>query len=585
MGHPREQQEGRRGGSGDRHYASGDKRRKNSRDRSKDDRSGRRSGSSRSSSSNNFEIRVGRKYRLGKKVGSGSFGDIYLGKHIETGKEVAIKLEPSSTRHPQLKYESRLYNLLVGAEGIPEVKWYGQEGDYNVMVMDLLGPSLEDLFCYCNRLFSVKTVCLLGIQLVSRLEFLHEKNYLHRDIKPDNFLVGLRSGGSSVGSSRSRTAGPGGSAATVYMIDFGLAKRYRDSRHNHISYRDRKSLTGTARYASINTHLGLEQSRRDDLESTGYVLMYFLRGSLPWQGLRAPNKKIKYQKICAKKMGTPVHTLCSKFPVEFSMYLSYCRSLRFDEKPNYAYLRSLFQRVAAKEKFDFDYVFDWTERKKQQRLEKEKKMLRSSNQAKAGAETVEAAKDGDTTLKADPEKRSKDDVDAEGQQAKGGGDPNGKGTETGEGEAEAALQTKKKNVDESLVESPPVAQGNKMVAFQVPTISKAEVPTRQNAYEQKQSSMKTEETNVDAGVNGAEGKQAETAGVEERPEHENQNAGKDEELELGRPPLLPRKLSISRHDEAIEAAAKMAAGGKEPQRKGQVLSSAGAAGAPSQGSL
>ena len=120
-------------------------------------------------SSGNFEIRVGRKYRLGKKVGSGSFGDIYLGKHVETGREVAIKLEPSSTRHPQLKYESRLYNLLVGAVGIPEVKWYGQEGDYNVMVMDLLGPSLEDLFCYCNRTFSVKTVCLLGIQLVSRL--------------------------------------------------------------------------------------------------------------------------------------------------------------------------------------------------------------------------------------------------------------------------------------------------------------------------------------------------------------------------------------------------------------------------------
>ena len=324
------------------------------------------------SSKDQFEIRVGRKYRLGKKVGSGSFGDIYLGTHVENATEVAIKLEPSSTRHPQLKYESRLYNLLKGAVGIPDVKWYGVEGDYNVMVMDLLGPSLEDLFCYCGRNFSVKTVCLLGEQLVTRLEYLHNKNYLHRDIKPDNFLVGVGGGGSDMqrnsSSSTSKMkngpvagAGPGGPGATVYMIDFGLAKRYRDSRHTHIPYRDKKSLTGTARYASINTHLGLEQSRRDDLESTGYVLMYFLRGSLPWQGLRAPNKKVKYQKICAKKLGTPLEKLCSQYPEEFSMYLSYCRGLRFDETPNYDYLRRLFHRCAARNKFSLnDYMFDWT---------------------------------------------------------------------------------------------------------------------------------------------------------------------------------------------------------------------------------
>jgi len=260
-----------------------------------------------------FEIRVGRKYRLGKKVGSGSFGDIYLGTHIDNDDKVAIKLEPASTRHPQLKYESRLYNLLKGAVGIPDVKWYGVEGDYNVMVMDLLGPSLEDLFCFCGRNFSTKTVCAIGEQLVTRLEYLHNKNYLHRDIKPDNFLVGVggigseqqRGAGSSSSSkkltsintksttqndSKSTTLnnkkesksskptageGPGGPSATVYMIDFGLAKRYRDSRHTHIPYRDKKSLTGTARYASINTHLGLEQSRRDDLESTGKRILYF----------------------------------------------------------------------------------------------------------------------------------------------------------------------------------------------------------------------------------------------------------------------------------------------------------------------
>jgi casein kinase 1 len=354
-----------------------------------------------------FEIRVGRRYRLGKKVGSGSFGDIYLGTHVDNGNEVAIKLEPSSTRHPQLKYESRLYNLLKGAVGIPEVKWYGVEGDYNVMVMDLLGPSLEDLFCFCGRQFSVQTVSLLGHQLVTRLEYLHNKNYLHRDIKPDNFLAGLSdddsknlrndtpSSTSNVATTSSKTAsslssissasssnnklshsragaGPGGSAATVYMIDFGLAKRYRDSQHVHIPYRDKKSLTGTARYASINTHLGLEQSRRDDLESTGYVLMYFLRGSLPWQGLRAPNKKVKYQKICAKKLGTPIGELCGKYPEEFSMYLSYCRGLRFDETPDYSYLRRLFNRCAARKGFVLEnYQFDWViKANKSQRFKK-----------------------------------------------------------------------------------------------------------------------------------------------------------------------------------------------------------------------
>ncbi|KAG6782117.1 hypothetical protein POTOM_011505 [Populus tomentosa] len=297
-----------------------------------------------------MEPRVGNKFRLGRKIGSGSFGQIYLGTNIQTNEEVAIKLENVKTRHPQLLYESKLYKMLQGGTGIPNVKWSGVEGDYNILVMDLLGPSLEDLFNFCNRKLSLKTVLMLADHMINRVEFVHSKSFLHRDIKPDNFLMGL-----------------GRRANQVYAIDFGLAKKYRDtSTHQHIPYRENKNLTGTARYASMNTHLGIEQSRRDDLESLGYVLMYFLRGSLPWQGLKAGTKKQKYEKISEKKVSTSIEALCRGYPTEFASYFHYCRSLRFDDKPDYAYLKRLFRDLFIREGFQFDYVFDWTILKYQQ---------------------------------------------------------------------------------------------------------------------------------------------------------------------------------------------------------------------------
>uniref|UniRef100_A0A4W4FJD6 non-specific serine/threonine protein kinase n=1 Tax=Electrophorus electricus TaxID=8005 RepID=A0A4W4FJD6_ELEEL len=290
-----------------------------------------------------MDLRVGSKYRLGRKIGSGSFGDIYLGANIATGEEVAIKLECVKTKHPQLHIESKFYKMMQGGVGIPSIKWCGAEGDYNVMVMELLGPSLEDLFNFCSRKFSLKTVLLLADQMISRIEYIHSKNFIHRDVKPDNFLMGLGKKGN-----------------LVYIIDFGLAKKYRDARtHQHIPYRENKNLTGTARYASINTHLGIEQSRRDDLESLGYVLMYFNLGSLPWQGLKAATKRQKYERISEKKMSTPIEVLCKGYPSEFSTYLNFCRSLRFDDKPDYSYLRQLFRNLFHRQGFSYDYVFDW----------------------------------------------------------------------------------------------------------------------------------------------------------------------------------------------------------------------------------
>ncbi|KAF2944203.1 hypothetical protein DAI22_02g124300 [Oryza sativa Japonica Group] len=185
---------------------------------------------------------------------------------------------------------------------------------------------------------------MLADQMITRVEFMHSKGYLHRDIKPDNFLMGL-----------------GRKANQVYIIDFGLAKRYRDATTNrHIPYRENKNLTGTARYASCNTHLGIEQSRRDDLESIGYVLLYFLRGSLPWQGLKAATKKQKYDKISEKKLATPIEVLCKSHPVEFASYFHYCHSLTFDQRPDYGFLRRLFRDLADREGYQYDHVFDWT---------------------------------------------------------------------------------------------------------------------------------------------------------------------------------------------------------------------------------
>ncbi|RZC15652.1 Casein kinase 1-like protein 4 isoform C [Glycine soja] len=304
---------------------------------------------------------IGGKFKIGRKIGSGSFGEIYIASNMDTSEIVAIKMESKKTKHPQLLYEAKLYSILQGESGIPSMKWCGTDGDNNVLVIDLLGRSLEDFFVYCGRKFSLKTVLMLADQMLTRIECMHSKGFLHRDIKPDNFLMGL-----------------GRKSNQVYIIDFGLAKRYRDPNTNkHIPYRENKSLTGTARYASCNTHMGIEQSRRDDLESLGYVLMYFLRGSLPWQGLKAATKKEKYDNICEKKLSTPIGMLCKSYPAEFASYFHYCQSLTFDQHPDYGYLKRLFRDLFKREGYDSDYIFDWTILKYQQ-AQQTKKQNQSS---------------------------------------------------------------------------------------------------------------------------------------------------------------------------------------------------------------
>eukprot|EP01012_Entosiphon_sulcatum_P065493 TRINITY_DN9444_c0_g3_i2.p1 TRINITY_DN9444_c0_g3~~TRINITY_DN9444_c0_g3_i2.p1 ORF type:complete len:456 (+),score=57.92 TRINITY_DN9444_c0_g3_i2:154-1368(+) len=327
-----------------------------------------------------MELRVGIKYRLGRKIGQGSFGDVYQGTDVTTGETVAIKLEPVRARHPpQLEHEFRLYEVLNrggNAVGIPSARWYGVEGDYKVMVVDLLGPSLEDLFNFQRRRFSLKTVLMLADQMLSRVEHLHSKLYLHRDLKPGNFLMGT-----------------GTHANRVY---YGLPKTYIITKHRE--FQGRNGTAGTARYAGTNAHLGIEQSRRDDLESLGHILVYFLRGSLPRQSLeveaptkpsgplteteklmeilngnKAPVERLK--KRVRFDLGdtwfgstkTPVEVLCEGLPSEFAVYLSYARDLKlklklnFKAKPDYQYLRKLFRDLFVREGYQPDFVFDWTE--------------------------------------------------------------------------------------------------------------------------------------------------------------------------------------------------------------------------------
>ncbi|KAG5034368.1 hypothetical protein JHK87_009278 [Glycine soja] len=229
--------------------------------------------------------------------------------NMDTSEIVAIKMESKKTKHPQLLYEAKLYSILQGESGIPSMKWCGTDGDNNVLVIDLLGRSLEDFFVYCGRKFSLKTVLMLADQM----------GFLHRDIKPDNFLMGL-----------------GRKSNQVYIIDFGLAKRYRDPNTNkHIPY------------------------------------------SLPWQGLKAATKKEKYDNICEKKLSTPIGMLCKSYPAEFASYFHYCQSLTFDQHPDYGYLKRLFRDLFKREGYDSDYIFDWTILKYQQ-AQQTKKQNQSS---------------------------------------------------------------------------------------------------------------------------------------------------------------------------------------------------------------
>jgi serine/threonine protein kinase len=312
-------------------------------------------------------------------MGKGAFGQIYLTYNNRDQEEVALKKEYKSIKQlvPHLRTEFLVLKSLLRIPttttlpnsqevlldlsgknriqqeelpGFPKLYGFGEHSDFYYFIIQLLGPNLFELVNYCGcKKFTTTTTAMLAIQMLNRIESLHKHHYVYRDIKPENFLIGC-----------------GERSNIIYLIDYGLCKKYKDPRTNqHIAYRENRNLTGTARYVSINTHLGIEQSRRDDLESLGYVFVYFLKGSLPWQGIKG--NADKYNKIMEKKMQVPTEVLCLGLPEEMVQYLNYCKSLKFEDRPDYDYLRGLFVKLIykcintyslSKENLKFDWCFE-----------------------------------------------------------------------------------------------------------------------------------------------------------------------------------------------------------------------------------
>lgn len=281
-------------------------------------------------------------YKIERKLGKGGFGQVYVGRRISATNsndrmsgsnavEVALKFEHRNSKGCNYgpPYEWQVYNILGGNHGVPRVHYKGRQGDYYVMVMDMLGPSLWDVWNNSSHTMSIEMVACIAIEAISILEKMHSKGYVHGDVKPENFLLG-----------------PPGTLEEkkLFLVDLGLATKWKDSTTGqHVEYDQRPDVfRGTVRYASVHAHLGRTGSRRDDLESLAYTLIFLLRGRLPWQGYQGDNKGFL---VCKKKMATSPEALCCFCPQPFRQFVEYVVNLKFDEEPNYAKCISLFDGI------------------------------------------------------------------------------------------------------------------------------------------------------------------------------------------------------------------------------------------------
>ena len=281
------------------------------------------------------------RYKIIKGLDEGAFGQVYLGLNIKNNEKVAIKLEARKNKLCFLETEAYFLFILKGL-GIPKIEAFGHNQKYYILVETLLGKSLQYLFYEKKRFFSIKDVLMMGIQMVQRLKFIHSKYIIHRDIKPENFLIGYND------------------PYLIYLIDFGLSKKYRSSRTGkHVKFSIPKRMTGTARYASLNSLKGYQASRRDDLESIAYILIFFMKGSLPWEKAESKKKGNKYREIYKLKVLYTPEKLCENLPNEICEFLKYTRNLDFEQEPNYEYCCSLFKNALLKIGSYNDLFFSW----------------------------------------------------------------------------------------------------------------------------------------------------------------------------------------------------------------------------------
>lgn len=285
----------------------------------------------------NSKINVGDNYRFICRLGKGSFGEVHLVVDKD-GNKYACKVEPNNSKN-RLRGEYHIYKRFKDLDCVPTIYRFMDTPDDNLLIMQLLGKSLDTIFEENNNKLDVGTVMKVGITIISHLEKIHKTGIIHRDIKPNNFMFGI-----------------GDKSNELYVMDFGLSKRwYVDN--EHIEFKTGRSMIGTARYASINVHLGTEPSRRDDMESVGYMLVYLIKGSLPWQGLKKKSKDNPIDRIGDKKMMISASVLCEGLPECFCDYINYTKDLDFTDKPDYEYLRKLF--ISCAKKYDIEIKYFW----------------------------------------------------------------------------------------------------------------------------------------------------------------------------------------------------------------------------------
>lgn len=284
-------------------------------------------------------MKINNRFELIKKIGKGSFGNVYLCLDNINQKEAAAKLESKKSDKQRLGNEITIYNILGINNYVPKMIWYGTFENYNVLVMEKMGLSLEKIFINSNKTFSKKSIFFLTIELINILEFLHSKGIIHRDIKPANFVINPKT-------------------KRLSILDFGLSKKYIVD-GNHISLKQNKSLVGTLRYSSIRNHKGYEQSRRDEIESISYMLLYFFKNNLPWMGIEAKNKKDKDRLICNSKMNLKLSDFYEGIPEEYKFMLVYSRKMKFESKPDYKMLKAMFTNLISQEGIQLDFKYDF----------------------------------------------------------------------------------------------------------------------------------------------------------------------------------------------------------------------------------